>query len=173
MCHIWLYWNVLESMSIVCLAWPCLALNSAVCGQNSHTRSHEHWSVTRSSAIRTKRRCKTNPNCSTKRSNCKSNWKPQMKMESPPESVTVPRKSAEAGASVEDSPVKLDSKAETDKPAPVRRQSCSSTNRGKLEEQNQSLLVDYFQSYSSSRRSNFEFNKLQSLHVTCFTLALN
>lgn len=76
-----------------------------------------------------------------------------MKMESPPESVTVPRKSAsEADASVEDSPVKLDSKAETDKPAPVRRQSCSSTNKGKLEEQNQSLLVEYFPFYSSSRR---------------------
>ncbi|KAI7813840.1 putative RAR-related orphan receptor A, partial [Triplophysa rosa] len=51
-------------------------------------------------------------------------------MESPPEPVTVPDKSASAaGASLEDSPVKLEGKAETDKPAPVRRQSCSSTNK--------------------------------------------
>ncbi|KAA0723283.1 Nuclear receptor ROR-alpha [Triplophysa tibetana] len=51
-------------------------------------------------------------------------------MESPPEPVTVPDKRASAaGASLEDSPVKLEGKVETDKPAPVRRQSCSSTNK--------------------------------------------
>ncbi|XP_051950364.1 nuclear receptor ROR-alpha B-like isoform X2 [Xyrauchen texanus] len=55
-------------------------------------------------------------------------------MESSPVSVTEPGKSAcEAGNSVEDSPVKPDSKAETDKPALVRRQSCSSTNKAQIE----------------------------------------
>ncbi|XP_051505432.1 nuclear receptor ROR-alpha B-like isoform X2 [Myxocyprinus asiaticus] len=55
-------------------------------------------------------------------------------MESPPELVTEPGKSAsEAGTSVDDSPVKPDSKAETEKPALVRRQSCSSTNKAQIE----------------------------------------
>lgn len=132
-------------------------------------------SVTRSSAIRTKRRCKTNASCLTKRSHCISNWNPQMNMESPPESVASPLKSAsEADASVEDSRVKLDSKAEPDKPAPVRRQSCSSTNRGKAWRTEPKLACGLFSSLIKFAEIKFEPNlELQSLHVTCFILALN
>lgn len=89
-------------------------------------------SVIHSSATRTNRRCNRNRNYLTNQSYCNSNWYPHTNMESPPEPVTLSDKSAsEAGASLEDSPVKPDSKAETDKPAPVKRQSCSSTNKGK------------------------------------------
>lgn len=169
MCSICLCWNVRECVR-VCLVWPsCLSRSTALSVDRRATPAlmNTNRSVTRSSAIRTKRRCKTNPSCFTKRFRCISNWSRQINMESPPEPETVPRKSAsEASASVEDSPVKPDSKPETDKPAPVRRQSCSSTNKGKLEEPNRNLLVDYFPAQPSSRRSNLSLIlKLQSLHV--------
>ncbi len=132
-------------------------------------------SVTRSSAIRTKRRCKTNPSCSTKRSYYINIWTTQTNMESPPESLASPCKSAsEADASLEDSPMKLDSKAEPDKPAPVRRQSCSSTNRGKAWRTQPKLACELFSRLIKFAEIKFEPNfELHSLHVTCFILALN
>lgn len=169
MCHIWLCWNV-SSMSVY--VWcDRVSRSTALSVDRRATPApmNTNRSVTRSSAIRTKRRCKTNPSFSTKRSHCVSNWNPQMSMESPPESVASPRKSAsEADASVEDS------KAEPDKPAPVRRQSCSSTNRGKAWRTEPKLACELFSSLIKFAEIKFEANlELQSLHVTCFILALN
>ncbi|KAG5839677.1 hypothetical protein ANANG_G00207470, partial [Anguilla anguilla] len=52
-------------------------------------------------------------------------------MESPPDPASDPGNSAsEPATPVRDTPVNLDSLRKADQQAPVRRQSCSSTNRG-------------------------------------------
>lgn len=53
-------------------------------------------------------------------------------MESPPDPTSEPGKSAsEAASAVRESPLNLDALRKAEHQAPVRRHSCSSTNRGK------------------------------------------
>lgn len=53
-------------------------------------------------------------------------------MESPPDPTSEPGKSAsEAASAVRESPLNLDTLRKAEHQAPVRRHSCSSTNRGK------------------------------------------
>ncbi|KAF5902508.1 nuclear receptor ROR-alpha isoform X1 [Clarias magur] len=52
-------------------------------------------------------------------------------MESPPDPTSEPGKSAsEAASAVRESPLNLDALRKAEHQAPVRRHSCSSTNRG-------------------------------------------
>ena len=55
-------------------------------------------------------------------------------MESPPDPASDPGNSAsEPATPVRETPVNLETLRKADHPAPVRRQTCSSTNRGELD----------------------------------------
>lgn len=74
-------------------------------------------------------------------------------MESPPDPTSEPGKSASEAASVlRESPLNLDALRKAEHQAPVRRHSCSSTNRGKC------APIPPLYIRSSARAPNFKVN---------------
>lgn len=82
-------------------------------------------------------------------------------MESPPDPASDPGNSAsEPATPVRETPVNLETLRKADHPAPVRRQTCSSTNRGKgtafrfLLCDKSGPIVEYFFNETSPEKMN-------------------